>query len=239
MKQINERVQLPDATTHFLVHPLDLESARRPFLWSWVLGIIGSPQVFAAVAALTWVLSNNFVVPFISAGATLLFANLASAWFRREAWSNIPGKRRDTDRQLKGLSLLAAVLQALALAAAVMMLILWFANHAVSPEVVAFATGTVTALTLVMAIDVVVTAVRTRSGTAAMAPAVNLLAVAAVSWWGFLIIAGRTGPLNVSTFIAGAVVLLVVWGLWLAWSLWQRRRIGGGGAGGSKAAPAV
>ena len=238
MKQINELVQLPDANQQYLVHPLDLSTARRPFLVSWLLGIIGSPQVFAAVAALMWVLSNNFVVPFIAAGATLLFANLASAWFRREAWSNIPGKRRDADRRLLGLNLLAAVVQALALAAAVMILILWFANRDVSPEVVAFATGTVTAVTALMAVDVVVTAIRTRSGAAALAPAVNLLAVAAVSWWGFLIIAGRTGPLDISTVIMGAAVLLVVWGAWLAWTFWQRRRTVGGGTGGSKAAPA-
>lgn len=235
MKQINELVQLPDAKEHYLVHPLDLATARRPFLVSWLLGIIGSPQVFAAVAAFVWVLSNNFVAPFIAAGATLLFANLASAWFRREAWSNIPGKRRDTDRRLLGLNLLAAVVQALALAAAVMVLIVWFANRDVSPEVVAFATGTVTAVTALMAIDVVVTAIRTRSGAAALAPAVNLLAVGAVSWWGFLIIAGRTGPLDISTFIMGAVVLLVVWGAWLAWTLWQGRRT----AGGSAALPAA
>lgn len=229
MKQINERVQLPDANDQYLVHPLDLAAARRPFLVSWLLGIIGSPQVFAAVAALMWVLSNNFVTPFIAAGSTLLFANLASAWFRREAWSNIPGKRRDAERRLLGLNLLAAVVQALALAAAVMILILWFANRDVSPEVVAFATGTVTAVTVLMAVDVVVTTVRTRSGAAALAPAVNLLAVAAVSWWGFLIIAGRTGPLDISTFIMGAVVLLLVWGAWLAWTFWQRRRTAGGG----------
>jgi hypothetical protein len=46
-----------------------------------------------------------------------------------------------------------------------------------------------------------------------------------VSWWGFLVIAGRTGPLSWSTAIAGAAVLLLVWGIWLAWTVWQRRRI--------------
>lgn len=238
MKQINERVQLPDANRQYLVHPLDLEPARRPFLLSWALGIIGSPQVFAAVAALVWVLSNNFVAPFIAAGSTMLFGNLAAAWFRREAWSNIPGKRRDPDRRLLGLNLLAAVVQALALAAAAVLLILWFINRDVSPEVAAYATGTVTAVTVLMAVDVAVTAVRTRSGTAALAPAVNLLVVAAVSWWGFLVIAGRTGPLDVSTVIMGAAVLLTVWVLWLIWSAWQRRRIARGAAGGS-AAPAA
>ena len=235
MNTINERVQLPDAATQYLVHPLDLQPARRPFLVAWLLGIIGSPQVFAAVAALAWVATNSFVVPFVAAGATLVFANLAASWFRREAWSHIPGKRRDTDRRLLGLNLLAAVVQALALAAAVMLLILWFANRAVSPEVVAFATGTVTAVTVLMAGDVVVTAIRTRSGAAALAPAVNLLAVAAVSWWGFLVIAGRTGPLDLSTFIAGAVVLLAVWGLWLAWTWWQRRRLGRAGTAAAAA----
>ncbi|MBO0907937.1 MULTISPECIES: hypothetical protein [Arthrobacter] len=238
MKQINERVQLPDANEQYLVHPLDLAQARRPFLLAWVMGIIGSPQVFAAVAALVWVGSNNFVVPFIAAGSTMLFANLAAAWFRREAWSNIPGKRRDSDRRLLGLNLLAAVVQALALAAAAVVLILWFINRTVSPEVAAFATGTVTAITVLMAVDMVATAVRSRSGTAALAPAVNLLVVAAVSWWGFLVIAGRTGPLDVSTVIMGAAVLLAVWGLWLIWSLWQRRRIARGPTGGSAASAA-
>lgn len=226
MKSIKEQVALPDATTHFLVHPLDLEAARRPFINSWVFAIIGSPQVFAAVAALVWVLSNNFVAPFLAAGSTLLFANLASAWFRREAWGYIPGKRRDTERRLRGMNLLAAVIEALALAAAVVLLILWFADRAVSPEVVAFATGTVTAVALLMAAEVVVTAVRTRNGAEVLVPLVNLLAVASVSWWGFLVLAGRTGTLNVSTAVAGAVVLLVVWGTWLAWTLWQRRRVG-------------
>ena len=235
MKSIKERVQLPDANEHYLVHPLDLPPVRRTFLLAWVLGIAGSPQVFAGVAALVWVLTNNFVLPFFAAGTTLLLANLAAAWFRRAAWSNIPAKRRDTDRRLRGLNLLAAVIQALVLAAGVMLLILWFANRSVSPEVVAFATGTVTAVTLLMAVDVVATAVRTRSGAEVLGPLVNLLAVAAVSWWGFLVIAGRTGPLAVSTVVMGAVVLLVVWGAWLAWTLWQRRRI----AGGSGAAPAA
>lgn len=235
MNSINERVTLPDPKTHYLVHPLDLEPARRPFLISWVLAIVGSPQVFAAVAALVWVLSNNFVAPFIAAGATLIFANLAASYFRRKAWGYVPGKRRDTERRMRGLDLLAAVVQALALAAAVMLLILWFANRDVSPEVAAFAAGTVCAVAVLMAADVVVTAVKTRSGAAVMAPLVNLLAVAAVSWWGFLVIAGRTGPLSWSTALAGAAVLLLVWGIWLAWTLWQRRRIARGSTAASTA----
>ncbi|GAA3290148.1 hypothetical protein ACFFON_09640 [Arthrobacter citreus] len=235
MKSINERVSLPDAQTHYLVHPLDVEPARRPFFTSWVLGILGSPQVFAAAAALMWVLTNSFVIPFIAAGSLLLFANLASAYFRRTAWGFIPGKRRDSDRQLRGLNLLAAVLEALALAAAVILLILWFANRDVSPEVAAFAAGTVCAVAVLMAADVVVTAVRTRSGAAVLAPLVNLLAVAAVSWWGFLVIAGRTGPLDVSTAIAGAAVLLLVWGAWLAWTVWQRRRVARAGSAAAAA----
>lgn len=235
MNSINERVTLPDPKTHYLVHPLDLEPARRPFLISWVLAIVGSPQVFAAVAALVWVLSNNFVAPFIAAGATLIFANLAASYFRRKAWGYVPGKRRDTERRMRGLDLLAAVVQALALAAAVMLLILWFANRDVSPEVAAFAAGTVCAVAVLMAADVVVTAVKTRSGAAVMAPLVNLLAVAAVSWWGFLVIAGRTGPLSWSTALTGAAVLLLVWGIWLAWTLWQRRRIARGSTAASTA----
>lgn len=238
MKSPNERVALPDAKTHYLVHPLDLEPARRPYLISWGLGILGSPQVFAAVAAVAWVLSNSFVIPFIAAGATLLFANLAASYFRRTAWGYIPGKRRDSERQLRGLNLLAAVIEALALAAAVITLILWFADRDVSPEVAAFAAGTVCAVAVLMAADVVVTAVRTRSGAAVMAPLVNLLAVAAVSWWGFLVIAGRTGPLSWSTALAGAAVLVLVWGIWLAWTLWQRRRVARGGSAGP-AAPAA
>lgn len=235
MKQINEQVLLPDPKTHFLVHPLDVAPARRPYLISWVLGIIGSPQVFAAAAALGWVLSNNFVVPFLAGGSTLILGNLAATYFRRQAWSFVPGKRRDTERRLRGLDLAAAVLEALALAAAMLMLILWFANRDISPEVVAFAAGTVGAVAALMAIDVVVTAVRTRSGAAVLGPLVNLLAVAAASWWGFLVIAGRTGPLSWSLVAAGALVLLFVWALWLLWWTWQQRRIGQQGA--PKSAP--
>ena len=235
MKSTNERVSLPDAQTHYLVHPLDVEPARRPYILSWVLGILGSPQMFAAAAALMWVLTNSFVIPFIAAGSLLLFANLASAYYRRTAWGFIPGKRRDSERRLRGLDLLAAVVQALALAAAVITLILWFANRDVSPEVAAFAAGTVCAVAVLMAADVVVTAVKTRSGAAVLAPLVNLLAVAAVSWWGFLVIAGRTGPLSWSTAISGAAVLLLVWGIWLAWTVWQRRRIAQAGSAAAAA----
>jgi hypothetical protein len=47
VNDINELVDLPDPTTHPLVHPLDLPEARRPFRISWLIGTLTSPPVAA------------------------------------------------------------------------------------------------------------------------------------------------------------------------------------------------
>lgn len=44
VNELNELVDLPDPTTHPLVHPLDLPQARRPFRTAWLIDALTSPR---------------------------------------------------------------------------------------------------------------------------------------------------------------------------------------------------
>jgi hypothetical protein len=116
VNDINELVDLPDPTTHPLVHPLDLPEARRPFRISWLIGALTGPPVAALAAVILWFASHNYLVPLIAGAAILGFGQLASRQYRDKAWAFIPRKRQDRRRPLYPLPAVVAVAGSLVVA---------------------------------------------------------------------------------------------------------------------------
>jgi len=222
MNPIEEKVQLPDPETQFLVHPLDLAGARKEFLVGWWLGIVATPQVYTALMAFFWAVSNNYATPILVPLVIVVVAGWISSKLKRGAWDYIPRKRHDQDRQLTVLNIAASLLNSLALFAGLLIFMAWTASSDLVPGFSAYPLGMGSAIVLIMAGELVVKLLRRRS-TEVASQAISLLVVAGAVGLGFGILpAGRElAPMDL---LPGAAILLGVWLTWLLFGQAEARR---------------
>ena len=225
MKPIEEQVQLPDPEQHFLVHPLDLPAARSEYLKGWWLGIVATPQMFTALLAALWVISNNRVTPVLVPLLLTVIAGFVGSQFTRAAWDYIPRRRHDRNRRLTRLAFAAAAIKALALLAGLVIFLFWADAQGFSGSFSSYPLGMGAALVLILAIDLAVGLGRGRSGqTDILGGLFTLLAAAAAVWGGFALLPDPADSLQWTGLLAGAATLAVVWVGWLGYSAWQTRR---------------
>jgi hypothetical protein len=222
MNPIEEKVQLPDPETQFLVHPLDLPGARKEFLAGWWLGIIATPQVYTALLAFFWAVSNNYVTPVLVPLVLVVIAGWISSKLTRGAWDYIPRKRHDKDRQMTVMTIAASLITSLALFAGLLTFMVWAVSQDLVPGFSAYPLGMGAAIVLIMAGELVVKLVRHRSVELA-SDAISLVVVAGAVGIGFGVLpAGRElAPVDL---LPGAAILLGVWLTWLLFTQVEARR---------------
>lgn len=225
MKPIAEKVQLPDPEQLFLVHPLDLPAARSEYLKGWWLGIAATPQVFTALLAALWVVSNNRVTPVVVPLAFTVVAGFAGARFTRASWDYIPRRRHDSQRRLAHLSLAAATIKALSLLAGLVTFLFWADAQGFSGSFSSYPLGMGAALTVILATELAVGVGRGRSEQAdILAGLLTLIVAASAVWAGFALLQDPADSLQWTGLLAGGLTLAVVWMAWLGYSAWQVRR---------------
>ncbi|TVU64641.1 hypothetical protein FQP90_06085 [Paenarthrobacter nitroguajacolicus] len=218
MKSIEEKVHLPDPQTQFLVHPLDLPGARKEFLAGWWLGIVATPQVYTALLAFFWAVSNNYVTPVLVPLVMVVIAGWLGAKLTRGAWDYIPRKRHDMDRRMTAMTIVASLIKSLALFVGLLVFMAWTANQDFVPGFSAYPLGMGAAIVLIMAGELVVKLVRRRS-VVVISDAISLAVVAVAVWIAFGVLpAGRElAPVDL---LPGAAILA---GVWLSWLLFSQR----------------
>jgi hypothetical protein len=222
MNPLEEQVQLPDPSIKFQVHPLDLPEARKEFLVGWALGIVATPQVYTALLAGLWAVSNNYVTPVLVPLVLVVTAGWVGSKVTRGAWDYIPRRRHDVDRRTPGLTIAAALLKSVALFAGLIGFMAWTAAQDLVPGFSAYPLGMGAAIVAIMVVGLVSKLVRHKT-TDLLADAINLGVVAAAVWLGFgLLPEGR--ELAPTALIPGALILLGVWLIWLLFSSWEFRR---------------
>lgn len=217
MNPIEEKVQLPDPETQFLVHPVDLPGARKEFLTAWWLGLVATPQVYTALLAFFWAVSNNYVTPILVPLVMVVIAGWISSKLTRGAWDYIPRKRHDKDRRMTVMTIAASLITSLALFAGLLTFMVWAASQDFVPGFSAYPLGMGAAIVVIMAVELVVKLVRYRSVDVA-SDAISLVVVAGAVGLGFGILpAGRAlAPVDL---LPGAAILL---GVWLSWLLFRQ-----------------
>ncbi|MBT2588185.1 hypothetical protein [Arthrobacter sp. ISL-95] len=222
MNPIEEKVQLPDPETQFLVHPLDLPGARKEFLMGWWLGIVATPQVYTALLAFFWAVSNNYVTPVLVPLVLVVIAGWISSKLTLGAWDYIPRKRHDKDRRMTLMTIAASLITSLALFAGLLTFMVWAASQGLVPGFSAYPLGMGAAIVLIKAGELVVKLVRNRSVELA-SDAISLVVVAGAVGIGFGILpAGR--ELAPVELLPGAAILLGVWLSWLLFTQVEARR---------------
>ncbi|MGP4032088.1 hypothetical protein [Pseudarthrobacter sp. 1C304] len=225
MKPIEEQVQLPDPEQHFYVHPLDLPGARKEYLTGWWLGIAATPQVFTALLAALWAISNNRVTPIVVPLLLTVMAGFVSARLTRAAWDYIPRRRHDTQRRPARLGATAAVVKALSLLAGLVIFILWAGAQGFTGSFSSYPLGMGAALVLILALDLVVGLSRGRTRDAdVLGGLLTLIVSAGALWGGFALLSDAADGLQWTGLVAGAATLVTVWSGWLAFAAWQTRR---------------
>ena len=225
MKPIEEQVHLPDPVQQFLVHPLDLPEARKEYLTGWWLGIAATPQVFTALLAALWAVSNNRVTPVIIPLALTVIAGFVGAQLTRAAWEFIPRRRHDRQRRLGQLAFAAAVIKALSLLTGLVIFLYWADAQGFSGGFSSYPLGMGAALALILAVDLAVGLGRGRTkGADILGSLLTLLVSAGAVWGGFALLSGGAGGLQWVGLLAGAATLVMVWAGWLVYSAWQTRR---------------
>ncbi|MFF2031428.1 hypothetical protein [Arthrobacter sp. NPDC058192] len=225
MKPIEEQVQLPDPQQRFLVHPLDLPAARGEYLKGWWLGIAATPQVFTALLAGLWAVSNNYVTPVVAPLLGTVIAGFVGSRFTRAAWDYIPRRRHDTHRRLTRLAVAAAAIKALALLAGLLIFLFWADAQDFSGSFSSYPLGAGAALVLVLAVDLAVGWGRGQSELPELLGGLFTLFVAAGAVWaGLAVLLDQANPLRWSSLLAGAGTLVVFWVGWLIYSAWHFRR---------------
>ncbi len=222
MNPIEEKVQLPDPKTHFLVHPLDLPGARKEFLLGWWLGVFATPQVYTALLAVLWAVSNNYVTPVLVPLVLVVIAGWISVKLTGGAWDYIPRKRHDKDRRMTGMTIAASLITSLALFAGLLIFMAWTASQDLFPGFSAYPLGMGSAIALIMAGELVIKLVRRRS-VELVSDAISVIVVVAAVWIGFgLLPEGRDiAPLDL---VPGAAILVGVWLSWLLFTKTEARR---------------
>lgn len=222
MNSIEEKVQLPDPERQFLVHPVDLPGARKEFLVGWWLGIIATPQVYTALLAFFWAVSNNYVTPVLVPLVLVVIAGWISSKLKRGAWDYIPRKRHDKDRRMTMMAIAASLITSIALFAGLLTFMAWAASQDLVPGFSAYPLGMGVAIVVIMAGELAVKLVRRRSVEVA-SDAISLVVVAGAVGLGFGILpAGRQiAPIDL---LPGAAILLGVWLSWLLFTQVEARR---------------
>ncbi|MEO3941083.1 hypothetical protein V3C41_08395 [Paenarthrobacter nicotinovorans] len=222
MNPIEEKVQLPDPQTHFLVHPLDLPAARKEFLLGWWLGVFATPQVYTALLAFFWAVSNNYVTPVLVPLVLVVIAGWVGSRLTRGAWDYIPRKRHDRQRRLPGLRISAALVTSLALLAGLVVFMLWASGQDFVPGFSAYPLGMGAAIVLIMVLELVVKLVRRR--TLEIVPQVLSTVVVAIALClGFVLLPPGDAP-GVPEMLPGAAILVGVWLIWLLFTTTESRR---------------
>lgn len=222
MNPIEEKVQLPDPQTQFLVHPLDLPAARKEFLLGWWLGVFATPQVYTALLAFFWAVSNNYVTPVLVPLVLVVIAGWVGSRLTRGAWDYIPRKRHDRQRRLPGLRISAALVTSLALLAGLVVFMLWASGQDFVPGFSAYPLGMGSAIVLIMVLELVVKLVRRR--TLEIVPQVLSTVVVAIALClGFVLLPPGDAP-GVPEMLPGAAILVGVWLIWLLFTTTESRR---------------
>ena len=225
MKPIEEQVPLPDPEHHFLVHPLDLPAARSEYLKGWWLGIVATPQMFTALMAVLWVISNNRVTPVMVPLALTVIAGFVGAQLTRAAWDYIPRRRHDRHRRPARLAYAAAAIKAISLLAGLVIFLFWADAQGFSGSFSSYPLGMGAALVVILAIDLAAGLGRGPSERADILGSLfTLLVATAAVWGGFTLLSDPADSLQWTGLLAGAATLVAVWAGWLVFSAWQTRR---------------
>ena len=219
--QITETVALPSAEQQRFVHPLDLPEARKEFRRAYITRALTSPGIALVIAALIWFLVENWVAPVTSFFSLAVIGYFASSWSELEAWSYIPRKRRDLNRELPFTwQFTSSLLLAALLSVGVLLLGARFADF--RSEVREYVLGAGLAI---VAMCIVVLAIglarpaRRRAALFAIPPIVGLAtSIALVYIWGF------PGFVQTSTVLMGAGITAVIGALAGLWKLGEQRR---------------
>lgn len=231
MKHIHEAVALPDATTHPLVHPLDLAEARRPFVVAWGLSVLTLPTVFFAFAAMLWSISNNYVTPILVPIVVIASSVFARRYLESEAWAHIPRRRQDRGRRMPVVwSILKSALSALALLFGLILITLWIVGRDLSADVTAYIVGMCAGVVGIMLLNLLWTVLAptrlTRELGGWVAQLISLVVAAAALGYGYLILREHSGAENwrVTDIVTGAAIMIGVQVLWWLSRLWPARR---------------
>jgi hypothetical protein len=211
MNDINELVDLPDPTTHPLVHPLDLPQARRPFRASWLIGALTSPPVAALAAVIIWFASRNYLAPLIAGAAILGFGQLASRTYRDQAWAFIPRRRQDRRRPLPASWELGAGLALAAVLAVTLVLVAFRLDQPdVSAEVREFTFGMSAAAGLLVLVDFAARLLRHRGRERrrVLYPLPGVVVVVGSLVVAYAVLFGSSGPASPATVLWGPAAML-------------------------------
>ncbi|MET3934459.1 hypothetical protein [Arthrobacter sp. OAP107] len=141
MNFIKEQGSLPDPQQQHKVHPLDLPEARKEYLAGWWLGVVATPQLFIALAAVLLSISNNVVTPVLAPLITVGITGFVGRQFIRRSWDFVPRKRQDTNRILSRLTIWSESVKALALLLGLVFFLSWAAGIGTPSDVVTYSVG--------------------------------------------------------------------------------------------------
>lgn len=225
MNSIEERVPLPDPQHRYKVHPMDLAEGREDYLKGWWLGVLASPQLFLAMAAALWLISNNVVTPVLVPLAVSGTAGFAGMCFVSRAWDFIPGKRQDINRVLTGLTIAAESVKALALLLGVVLLLSWAVASAVPTDVITYSLGAGLAVVAIMLGELAVKSVRgTLTIIDVITRGLGTVSVVTAVWICLQVLPATGSGINLPVLVMGGAVLTAVWVLWLLYAGRQSRR---------------
>lgn len=222
MNTIREEVDLPDPEAQPLVHPLDLPAARRSFAASWWLEQLASPTMFFALASTLWAISDNYVTPIVASLVITVCAAFASRYQSGEAWSHIPRKRHDHQRQVpRSWSIAQVTISTLASYCGLVLLLDWIIARDFPSGVASFSVGMGTGVALILSASLLWNLGTSRplcrgKGTRSVQYIALTLTVAALTYTSIVL----TGATSVEdwklTHIAtGVATALAVQSLWL------------------------
>lgn len=228
MKTIRETVDLPDAAKQPLVHPLDLVDSRKPFIVSWWLAIVAMPTVTFLLAAVLWVVSNNYITPILVPVSIAVGSSLLGDVLQKEAWAYIPRRRQDVARPVPALWLmLRDAISTASLLAGLVLLTLWVVDRGYGTGVIGYMLGTGAGIVVLMIAGILwsVTAPAPSSTLpgSRTTQIVRIVAVSGAVLMAYLIIDSRydATELAMSDILTGAVFIIAVQLGW--WILAFRR----------------
>ena len=150
MNEMNEAVNLPDASVKKFLHPLDVAEARGLYLRGWWFARLHSVPVVVAIGAVVWVATSNLFAALAASVGSLAIGWLSSRWLTARAWDYIPRKR-----QLNGgagrWKVIASAIDAAAILVIAAVVIVSIQTAVPNPGVVAFVTGSGIGVVLVQA----------------------------------------------------------------------------------------
>ncbi|WP_199434235.1 hypothetical protein [Qaidamihabitans albus] len=223
MRELTELVDLPDVDKQPLVHPLDLQEARRPFRRAQFIAALTNPAVGLCLAGIIWFASGSVLPPLVAAVAITGFGALASHLAREEAWAFIPRKRQDRHRALPLIwDLGGAVVLAAVLAVALVLMVVRLSQPDVSTEIRQFTFGMGVGTGLLMIGDAITRLLR-KQGRRALLALPGLLAVAGSLAAADITLSGTLHPTTSPTVALGLVTMLGIGVAVGAWKYFEYR----------------